>query len=88
MLHIFHIKKIYHGTYEEISKIFFLGARKYHQSFRIELLCGQHGSYGIKVGIQMSGDDGQVVFQGQSHIFLTQGSELSIQTSGGDTTDP
>jgi len=64
MFYLFHIEKIDHGTDEEIAQIFFLRTRKNNQCFRIELLRGQHGSYGIEVCIHVGGDDGQIVFRG------------------------
>ena len=42
---------------EEISQIFFLGAGEYKDCLRVEFLCGNDGSKGIKVGIHMGGDD-------------------------------
>jgi hypothetical protein len=54
---------------QKIPQIFFLGSGKDDHSLWIELLSGQHGANGIKVRIDMAGDDGsganRSVFQAQ-----------------------
>ena len=51
------IQKIDHGLDEEISQIFFLGTWKDNQGVRVELLGGQHGGQGIKISIDVGGDN-------------------------------
>lgn len=42
---------------EEIPQILFLGAREHKDCLRVEFLCGNDGSKGIKIGVHMGGND-------------------------------
>jgi len=57
LLQFCEIEKIRCGVKEKISQVFFLGTREDKGGFRVKPLGCHHGRKGIKVGINMGGDD-------------------------------